>query len=167
MRHEQPGQVPLRQMLVLMSYLAAAWLLWSGLYTPLLLALGAVSCLLCFWLVRRMGYFEGELFGLRFSLRLFRYWLWLVREIIRSSLGVARVVLHPGLPISPRVIELQADSQHPFDQVVLGNSITLTPGTLALDVHEGIIKVHTLTDEGAQELMAGEMKRRVARIREA
>jgi multicomponent Na+:H+ antiporter subunit E len=119
------------------------------------------------WLVRRMGYFEGELFALRFSLRLFRYWLWLGREIFRSSLEVARAVLHPGLPISPRMIELKADSEHLFDQVVLANSITLTPGTLTLDVHEGTIKVHTLTEAGAQDLMAGEMKQRVTRIREA
>jgi multicomponent Na+:H+ antiporter subunit E len=160
-------QMPLQRMLVLISTLAAAWLLWSGLYKPLLLALGAISCLLCFWLVRRMGYFEGELFGLRFSLRLFRYWLWLGREIIRSSLEVARAVLHPKLLISPCVIDLKADSEHPFDQVVLANSITLTPGTLTLDVYEGVIKVHTLTEAGAQDLMAGEMKRRVAGIREA
>ena len=159
-------QVPLGRVLVLLLSLAAAWLLWSGLYKPLLISLGAVSCLLCLWLVRRMGYFEGELFALRFSLRLFRYWLWLGREIIRSSLEVARAVLHPRLPISPRVIDLKTDSEHPFDQVVLANSITLTPGTLSLDVYEGVIKVHALTEEGAQDLMASEMKQRVAKIRE-
>ena len=167
MSPEQTKQVPLLRMLVLLSTLAAAWLLWSGLFTPLLLALGALSCLLCFWLVRRMGYFEGELFALRFSLRLFRYWFWLGREIIRSSLEVARAVLHPRLPISPRVIDLKTDSEHPFDQVVLANSITLTPGTLSLDVYEGVIKVHALTEEGAQDLLASDIKRRVARIREA
>ena len=153
-------------MLVLLVSLVAAWLLWSGLYKPLLLLLGTASCLLCFWLVRRMGYFDDELFALRFSLRLLRYWWWLGGEIIRSSLEVARVVLDPRLPISPRVIDLKAESTHPFDQVILGNSITLTPGTLAIDVHEDVIKVHTLTEEGARELMSGEMNRRVTGMRE-
>ena len=153
-------------MLVLLVSLVAAWLLWSGLYKPLLLLLGTASCLLCFWLVRRMGYFDDELFALRFSLRLLRYWWWLGGEIIRSSLGVARIVLDPRLPISPRVIDLKAESTHPFDQVILGNSITLTPGTLAIDVHEDVIKVHTLTEEGARELMSGEMNRRVTGMRE-
>ena len=152
-------------MLVLLVSLVAAWLLWSGLYKPLLLLLGAASCLLSFWLVRRMGYFDDELFALRFSLRLLRYWWWLGGEIIRSSLEVARVVLDPKLPISPKLIDLEAKSPHAFDQVILGNSITLTPGTLAIDVHEGVIKVHTLTEEGARELMSGEMNRRVIGMR--
>jgi len=158
--------LPLRSMLVLLVSLAAAWLLWSGLYKPLLLALGAASCLLSFWLVRRMGYFDDELFALRFSLRLMRYWWWLGGEIFRSSLEVTRIVLDPKMPISPRVVDIKAESPHPFDQVILGNSITLTPGTLAIDVHEGVIKVHSLTEEGARELLAGEMNRRVTGMRE-
>jgi len=153
-------------MLILLVSLAAAWLLWSGLYKPLLLLLGTASCLLTFWLVRRMGYFDDELFALRFSLRLLRYWWWLGGQIIRSSFEVARVVLDPKLPISPRVIDLRAESPHPFDQVILGNSITLTPGTLAIDVHEGVIKVHALTEEGARDLVSGEMNRRVTGMRE-
>jgi len=161
------GRSPaLRPMLILLVSLAAAWLLWSGLYKPLLLLLGTASCLLTFWLVRRMGYFDDELFALRVSWRLLRYWWWLGGQIIRSSLEVTRVVLDPKLPISPRVIDLEAESPHPFDQVVLGNSITLTPGTLTIDLHQGVLKVHTLTEAGARELMSGEMNRRVTGMRE-
>jgi multicomponent Na+:H+ antiporter subunit E len=142
--------------------LAAAWLLWSGLFKPLLIGLGVVSCLLTFAIVRRMGYFDNELFALRFSWRLLGFWAWLAREVLRSSLDVARVVLDPRLPISPRVIEIESTSRHPFDQVLLGNSITLTPGTLTLDLHDGVLRVHTLTEAGARDLMSGEMDRRVA-----
>jgi multicomponent Na+:H+ antiporter subunit E len=109
-----------------------------------------------------MGYFDNELFALRFSWRLLGFWAWLAREVLRSSLEVARVVLDPRLPISPRVIEIESTSQHPFDQVLLGNSITLTPGTLTLDLHDGMLRVHTLTEAGARDLMSGEMDRRVA-----
>jgi multicomponent Na+:H+ antiporter subunit E len=146
---------------VLLLLLATAWLLWSGLFKPLLLGLGLFSCVLTFLVVRRMGYFDNQIFALRFSFRLFAYWAWLGREIFRSSLQVARVVLDPALPISPKTIEIESSSTHPFDQVMLANSITLTPGTLALDLHEGIIKVHTLTEDGARDLMRGEMDRRV------
>ena len=156
----------LRPMLVLLLSLAAGWLLWSGLYKPLLLALGAASCLLCFWLVRRMGYFDHQLFALRISPRLLRYWWWLGGQIVRSSLDVTRIVLDPRLPISPTIVDLEAESPHPFDQVVLGNSITLTPGTLTIDVYEGVLKVHALTEDGAREILAGEMKRRVNAVRE-
>lgn len=142
--------------------LAAAWLLWSGLFKPLLIGLGVVSCLLTFVIVRRMGYFDNELFALRFSWRLLGFWAWLAREVLRSSLDVARVVLDPRLPISPRVIEIESTSKHPFDQVLLGNSITLTPGTLTLDLYDGKLRVHALTEVGARDLMSGEMDRRVA-----
>jgi len=62
------------------------------------------------------------------------------------------------------VLEIKATSQHPVDQVILANSITLTPGTLALDLHEGVIKVHSLTEAAARDLVSGEMDRRVTRI---
>jgi multicomponent Na+:H+ antiporter subunit E len=157
---------PLVRRIALLVALALAWLLWSGLFKPLLLALGVFSCVLTFFLVTRMGYFKNEMFALRFSFRLFSYWIWLGREIFRSSMQVARVVLHPALPISPQIIDIKSTSGHLVDQVILANSITLTPGTLALDLHKGIIKVHTLTADGARDLASGEMDRRVDALRD-
>jgi multicomponent Na+:H+ antiporter subunit E len=154
------------RMLVLLIPLVAAWLLWSGIYKPLLLGLGLFSCLLTIYIKHRMQYFETEVFALRFGRRLLGYWLWLAKEVVKSSLDVARIVLSPGLPISPRVVKIQASCEHPVDQAILANSITLTPGTLALDVHNGEIIVHALTQAGADELERGEMDRRVATLRE-
>jgi len=153
------------RILLLLALLVTAWLLWSGQFNPLMLALGAFSCLLVGYLTQRMGYLDNEFFALRFGLRLFSYWVWLAREVVRSSIEVARVVLNPRLPISPQVFEIKTTAHHPVDQVILANSITLTPGTLALDVHGSIIKVHSLTQAGADELMSGEMDRHVAALR--
>jgi len=152
-------------MLLLLALLITAWLLWSGQFKPLLLALGAFSCLLVGYLTQRMGYFDNEVFALRFGLRLFSYLAWLAKEVVLSSVEVARVVLDPRLPISPQVVEIKASADHPVDLTILGNSITLTPGTLALDVHRGVIKVHSLTKAGADHLVSGEMDRRVAALR--
>ena len=152
-------------MLLLLVLLVAAWLLWSGLFKPLLLGLGAFSCLLTIFLARRMGYFDNEVFALRFGPRLIGYWAWLAKEITKSSFEVARIVLDPKLPISPQVFKIEATATHPVDQAMLANSITLTPGTLALDVHNGVILVHSLTKSGADELVTGEMDRRVAELR--
>jgi len=153
-------------MLVLLIPLVAAWLLWSGIYKPLLLGLGLLSCLLTIYVKHRMEYFQTEVFALRFGRRLIGYWLWLAKEVVKSSLDVARIVITPGLPISPRVVKIQASSAHPVDQATLANSITLTPGTLALDVYKGEITVHALTEAGAEVLRQGEMDRRVAALRE-
>lgn len=153
-------------MLVLLIPLVAAWLLWSGIYKPLLLALGLFSCLLTIYIKYRMEYFETEVFALRFGRRLIGYSLWLAKEVVKSSLDVARIVLSPSLPISPQVVKVEASCTHPVDQAILANSITLTPGTLALDVYQGAIVVHALTQAGADELKQGEMDRRVAALRE-
>ena len=153
------------RLLLFFTLLAGAWLLWSGLFKPLLLGLGAFSCLLVAYLTHRMGRTDHEQFRVNFNLRFLSYWLWLTREIVRSSLEVARVVLNPRLPISPRIVEIEATARHPVDQVTLGNSITLTPGTIALEVRDGVLRVHTLTQEGADELMSGEIDRRIAALR--
>ncbi len=153
-------------MLALLIPLVAAWLLWSGLYKPLLLGLGLFSCVLTIYIKYRMDYFQTEVFALQFGRRLFGYWLWLAKEVIKSSLDVARIIVTPSLPISPQVVRIKASSDNPVDQATLANSITLTPGTLALDVHQGEIAVHALTEAGANELRKGEMDRRILKLRE-
>ena len=155
------------RILLLLALLITAWLLWSGHFKPLLLALGAFSCLLVGYLIQRMGYFDNEVFALRlrFGLRLFGYCVWLAKQIVHSSIEVARVVLDPRLPISPQVFEIKASSDHPIDLAIFGNSITLTPGTLTLDVHRGVLKVYSLTQASADDLLSGEMDRRVAALR--
>jgi multicomponent Na+:H+ antiporter subunit E len=153
------------RMIALFTLLVAAWLLWSGIFKPLLLGLGVFSCLLTIYVTHRMGYFDTDVFALRFRRRLLGYWLWLAKEVVKSSLDVARVVVNPKLPISPQVVKIKASCEHPVDQAILANSITLTPGTLALDVHNGAITVHTLTKAGADDLMKGDMDRRVAALR--
>lgn len=154
------------RMLALMIPLVAAWLLWSGLYKPLLLALGLFSCLLTIYVKHRMEYFQTEMFAIQFSRRLIGYWLWLAKEVVKSSLDVARIILSPSLPISPQVVTIKASCDNPVDQATLANSITLTPGTLAIDVHKGDITVHALTEAGADELRKGEMDRRILELRE-
>lgn len=150
--------------LVLMFVLMTAWLLWSGIYTPLLLALGVGSCTLTLFIAFRIHYFDRDVFSLYVMPRMPRYWGWLLMEIIKSSITVARIILQRHMPISPTVVEFEADSPDPVSQVILGNSITLTPGAVTLDVHEGKLLVHCLTKEGAESLMSGEFNRRAAAL---
>ena len=153
-----------RAQLVFIVLLVAAWVLWSGMFKPLLLGLGAFSCALAGYIAVRMGYFDTRVFALRFNFRLLGFWVWLMKEVVKSSLEVTRVVLSRNLKISTRVVEIDASQLSPVDQVVLGNSITLTPGTLTLDASEGRLLVHALTDDGAKSVEAGEMLQRVAAI---
>ena len=149
----------------LAAVLTVTWLLLSGLYKPLLLGLGAFSCALVVYVSLRMHLLDTGFFTLRFCLRMIGYWGWLAKEIVKSSLEVTRTVLSPGLPISPTVAELNARSRHPMDIATLGNSITLTPGTLTIRIRDGRLIVHALTREGADNLLDGEMNRRVSELR--
>ena len=160
-----PGAGRVGAYLVLTVLLAVAWTLWSGMFKPLLLGLGVLSCALTVFLAKRMGYFDSNIFALHLSFRLVGYWLWLLREIVLSSIDVARVVLARNISLSTKVVELDASDLDPVEQVLLGNSITLTPGTLTLDVSEGRLLVHALTAEGADELVGGSMKQRVVALR--
>lgn len=156
---------PLSRMLLLAILLAAAWLLWSGFFKPLMLALGAFSCVLVLIAAHRMHLFDTDVFALRFTSRLFRFWLWLGREIIKSSLEVTKMVLNPKLSIDPTVAEFDAHCEHPVDRAILGNSITLTPGTLTLSIEGQHFAVHALTRNGAEDILKGEMDRRVSGLR--
>ena len=143
--------------------LLVSWVLWSGIYKPLLLWLGLFSCLLSVWLAQRMGFFRHPM-SLRTILRLPAHWWWLLGEIIRSSVEVARVVLSPSLPISPTVVELTTTEATDAGKVILGNSITLSPGTVTIDVHRDRLLVHCLTQRSASQLQDPEVQRRIARL---
>ncbi len=141
-----------------------AWLLWSGLYKPLLITLGVISCLLVLVLTRRMEDAGQEYFNLRLTFKLVPFWAWLFGELVKANLQVARIILSPGLPISPTVVRIDALEKETGGQALLANSITLTPGTVTIDDHEAKLFVHCLTREGADEVREGEMNRRIAQL---
>ena len=157
----QRGESTPLGMLLLFLILAVSWVLWSGLYKPLLLGLGVFSCVLTVILAQRMGFFRHQAI-LQVLPSLPGYWWWLLREIIASSIDVAKLILQPSLPISPVVVELEVKTQSDVARVILGNSITLSPGTVTLDMHEGKLLVHCLTSESARALQEGEADRRAA-----
>jgi multicomponent Na+:H+ antiporter subunit E len=148
----------------MLALLAATWLLWSGHYTPLLLTLGAGSCVLVFWLAHRTGFFAEDVYALHLGPRLPAFWWWLLKEIVRSNIAVARIVLGRKLRIDPTLVSVDASRLPPAVQATLANAITLTPGTVAVDIDRGVIEVHCLTREIADELRSGEMLRRAERL---
>lgn len=86
------------------------------------------------------------------------------KEIVISSLQVAYVVLHPRMPIEPRLMRFQTNLPHPLARLTLANAITLTPGTVTLDVDGDHFVVHALTPVSAGGIETGVMRNRVSRI---
>ena len=144
--------------------LAAVWLLWSGHYTPLLLGLGAASCAATLAISLRMNIVDQEGAPIGLPPRLLLYLPWLFLEIVKANLHVAARILHPRLPISPRIIRLRAGQSGDLGRVIYANSITLTPGTVSIETEGDTITVHALTAEAEEGVLTGEMDRRVTRL---
>ena len=137
------------------------WLLLSGIYTGLLLGLGALSCLLVVAVCRRMKIVDPEGHPNHLIPGLLRYMPWLLWAIVKANVDVARRIAHPRLPLAPRVIQVAASQKTHLGQVIYANSITLTPGTVAVETDEGTIDVHALTREAAEDVRSGVMDGRV------
>ncbi|KGE03544.1 Na+/H+ antiporter subunit E [Pseudohaliea rubra] len=143
---------------------ALVWLLLSGLMKPLVLGLGVVSCLLCVWLASRMHRVEEDAGPALRPLHLLAYLPWLLKEVVLANLQVMRVVLSPRMALDPVLFRLRATQRSQLCKVIYGNSITLTPGTLTLDVDGETMLVHALERAGAEALRSGEMDRRASAL---
>ena len=146
----------------LATVLYGLWLGLSGHYKPHLLILGVLSVIVAVALARRMDVVDHEGHPVHLSWRAAAYWPWLGWEILKSNVEIARLILHPRMPISPRMIEVEGSQRTEVGLVTYANSITLTPGTVTVDVEGKRLQVHALTAGSAAALEAGEMDRRVA-----
>jgi len=137
------------------------WLMLSGYFVGLLLGLGVASVAVIVWVAHRMDVIDHEGHPIHLTVRAFLYWPWLIREIVMANIHVARVILSREMPINPSVFKTRSTQKTELGQVVYANSITLTPGTVSIEVDKDIITVHALTRETADDLRSGEMDRRV------
>ena len=143
--------------------LAACGLWWmlSGRLDFLTLSLGLVSAVFSVFLSRRMRHFDGESHPFVLGRWLIRYWIWLTGAIIKANLEVSREVFARPLRISPTWVRLRTQHKSDVGMATLANSITLTPGTISLDVEAGAISVHALTEAAAEYLQTGDIDHRV------
>jgi multicomponent Na+:H+ antiporter subunit E len=93
--------------------------------------------------------------------RLVLYAPYLVWQIAKANVEIAYVVLHPDLPIDPEIVEFDAAVWSALPVLTLANSITLTPGTLTVDVSRRHFTVHTLTGSSREDLFGGSLERAV------
>jgi multicomponent Na+:H+ antiporter subunit E len=144
--------------------LFAFWLLLSGMFTPFLLAAGLAASIAVALLARRMEIADHEGHPLDLAAGALTYWPWLVKEIAVSGWQVAKIILHPRLPVSPALVRFKPSQQSTVGLVTHANSITLTPGTVTIEASHDEFLVHALTRAGARSLAGSEMDRRVRRL---
>jgi multicomponent Na+:H+ antiporter subunit E len=148
---------------LLAVFLFAFWLILSGHYTPMLVAAGLGCAMLSLAIAVRLRLVDDEAHAFALLPRAVTYWPWLSWEIVKSSWSVAKLVLHPKLPISPTMAVVKTSQRTAAGLATFANSITLTPGTLTVAVNEdGTLLVHALSRDGVRDLHSGRMDRRAA-----
>jgi len=150
--------------LSLTASLILFWMLISGDFGLLNLALGLASALLVVAISRRMDVVDRESQPFNLSPRLPVYWAWLAVKVIKSNLDVTRAIWTPGKSISPTLVRLKFSQETALGKVIYANSITLTPGTVTLAIEGDEILVHALTRADAAALETGEMDRQVREL---
>ena len=120
------------------------WLALSGHYTPLLLGFGVASCVLVVYIALRMEVVDHEGMPLHVTGRVLLYLPWLLKEILVANVEVAMVILHPKLPISPRMVVFHGSQKTDLGRAIYANSITLTPGTVTTGVEGQDFQIHAL-----------------------
>lgn len=142
------------------------WLLMSGYWdNPLLLILGAISIALCLfiaWKIEKKYPFHKAI-SLLPSLPLF--WLWLFKEVILANVDVLKRIWFPGkYPLSPIIRTLPMSQQTRLGKTTYANAITLTPGTISMDVKGNEVTVYGLIKETVDDLEIGAMDKRVSQL---
>ena len=115
-------------------------------------------------LSRYMDVVDGEAQPLNITFTLPVYLIWLAKEVVIANIAVARCVWQGTESISPRTIVVTASQKSDLGIVIYANSITLTPGTVSIDLEGNNIIVHALNEQSAADLLSGEMDRRVCRV---
>ena len=157
--------------LILFVVLFGTWLLMSGHYTPLLVGLGVVSCALATVMAHRINANDAEGLPLHLMARLPAYLVWLVKEIVLSNIATGRLIL--GGDARPVLFKTPATQRTAAGVVTYANSITLTPGTVTIEIdatengqsHEFLI--HALAPDFQNDVTSGDMDRRCRSLESA
>lgn len=89
------------------------------------------------------------------------YVVFFLKELVKSNLNLAAIVLSPALPLKPGIVKVRTRLKSPMGRLMLANSITLTPGTLSVDLRDEWLYVHWVrmtaddVETATQEIVAG------------
>lgn len=151
-------------LLVKAGGLLAFWGILSGKFDAFHLSIGVACVALVMWLDYRLAPLGSEDASRVHPLRFVLYYFWLMSAMVISAVYVARAILWPKKYVDPRLVCFRSEQPGVIASVVLANSITLTPGTLTVDLEGNRYLVHALTPRTASELLSGSMQARVARL---
>lgn len=156
-------------LLVSFALLMTFWTVMSGHLDAFHLGLGAVCVAIVLAIdskLRRTPLAGDEIDAmarLRYGYGIY-FLAWLLTQVFIAGFQVARVILTPGLRNRTCILKFRADLPNAQARVILGNSITLTPGTITLDIQGDEFTVHALTPGSYAGIVDDSMPRMVLRL---
>lgn len=145
------------------------WIAMSGFLDAVHLTFGVLSVagVLAFnYQLKKHRFYSDDMDNLD-ELRFFRsfyYFFWLVYQIIMAGFHVVKIILQPSMPIDTCIIKFRVDLPSSHAKMILGNSITLTPGTLTIDIEDDLFTVHALDEASYGSLVNDEMPKQVLQL---
>lgn len=158
------GRLYLPYALAILVAIIGFWLGMSGQSSSLLLGMGAASIVLTMILAYRLDIIDREAGAYVRIVPVLLYLPWLIKEIIIANWRVIKACVTADLDINPALVKLKSECQSDLAKVVFANSITLTPGTVTVDIDGDKFLVHALYEEDAGPGAFDEMDRRSRRV---
>ena len=137
------------------------WILLSASFEWVHLGLGLVFSFAVAWSNAGHSTFVPKF---RLWSRFLLYLPWLFYKFIQSSLHLTKLILHPALPIDPQLISVESKLDHHAAIVLLGNSITLTPGTVTAEVDRNKLIVHALDKVLSEDVTSRQIESKISVI---
>ncbi len=149
------------------ALLYAFWLFLTISLEVASLSAGLMVVLFVLWFNRSLLIepHETSLFHWRGILNFFVFGMVLLKEIVVANIQVAKIVLNPKMPIQPAFFYYPVQLKKAMSKVIFANAITLTPGTLTIDLEEKGFIIHALTDD-AREGLPGSVLEKYANLLE-
>jgi len=147
----------------LIAALVAFWFVLSGQTSPFFLGLAVVAVLAALLLSARLKVIDRDGSPYHRAPQMLLYLGWLMGEIVKSNIAVIARVIGPSHAIDPAMVEVKSGATSNLGRALFANSITLTPGTVTVEVSGATLKVHALVRENAGEGCFDGMDRRSAR----
>ena len=143
------------------------WIVFSGRFDGFHITLGLISSAIVAVFSGDLLFTSDELRGIfRLWFRMLAYIPWLLYQIFLANLHVMYLVFHPKMKelINPQIIEFDSQLKDDFARTTFANSITLTPGTITVNVTAlGRFSVHCIDDKSGQSL-PGDMELKIVRV---
>ena len=134
-----------RKKVLLFLVLLAFWVVLTATFAAYDLVLGAVcSALVAAVTFMLLGQALDPDLTPRVLLRLPWFMLRLIWEIIKANYDVAKIILNPRLPVDPRIVRYRTYLPHDLHRTFFADSITLTPGTVTVELEDDVLSVHCL-----------------------